>query len=426
MLGAKRCSAFLLVCVTVLAGGSLAAAAQDAFDVGKLPRMPGGKEVFVHQTSTIYTTPATVPQTAEVVGRLLAGAGWQKYVAPFSAQSTDPSLQILSFKKAAQGLSVFITVAPAQANATSVSYTPVAIANDLPFPKGANDIAFDPSKPYLSCVSTDSVDTTAAFFTGELKAAGWKIWSAKEGATAAAVVEKADKGGAYGYYVRDGRQPLLMVLTREDDKTRVELKAVPASLLVAENKGGKPAPESSSNAPAKSSNAPPPPPQKSTADDMIEDMLKQAMQTARDAMAQAQPGAQPPARPPAAAPSSGGTEPPLRAAAASPAPIPVPEGADDVEYDGEDGKLEFSSASSVSSVAAFYRNAMKPLGFREQRSVINRSNMVVLNFTKSGKDITVTVMQMGNKANVTANGEALVTMAAKPGSPKAQAADASD
>ena len=43
------------------------------------------------------------------------------------------------------------------------------------------------------------------------------------------------------------------------------------------------------------------------------------------------------------------------------APIPIPETAEDVEYDDADGSLEFTSASSVKQVAEFYRAAMKPL-----------------------------------------------------------------
>ena len=61
------------------------------------------------------------------------------------------------------------------------------------------------------------------------------------------------------------------------------------------------------------------------------------------------PAAQPPNDP----------EPALRVLAENKAPVPVPETAEDVEFDGADGKLEFSSASSLKAVADFYRSAMK-------------------------------------------------------------------
>lgn len=105
-------------------------------------------------------------------------------------------------------------------------------------------------------------------------------------------------------------------------------------------------------------------------------------------------------------------------------PIPMPDNAADVEFDGGDGKLEFSSDSSVSALATYYRSAMKPLGWKETPSVINRSNMVVLDFSKGGKSINITILQIGAAVNVTAIGEGLIT-AAGQAKADAQAADAS-
>jgi hypothetical protein len=108
----------------------------------------------------------------------------------------------------------------------------------------------------------------------------------------------------------------------------------------------------------------------------------------------------------------------LRAAASSDAPIPVPENAEDIEFDSDDGKLEFNSAASVKAVAAFYRSTMKAAGWREQGTVINRANMVVLNFSKSGADLAFTIMQMGGQTNVSVIGTGL-NAAAKPITPEA-------
>ena len=46
---------------------------------------------------------------------------------------------------------------------------------------------------------------------------------------------------------------------------------------------------------------------------------------------------------------------PLRALADSTTPVPLPENAEDVKFEGPDGRLEFNSASSVKAIAAFYR-----------------------------------------------------------------------
>ena len=105
----------------------------------------------------------------------------------------------------------------------------------------------------------------------------------------------------------------------------------------------------------------------------------------------------------------------LRPLASNDAPVPVPENAEDVEFDGDDGKLEFSSPSSVKSVADFYRSIMKQQGWGTQSSVINNANMVVLNFSKAGKSVSFTLMKMGPKTNVTADGAAL-KVAGRPNS----------
>ena len=76
---------------------------------------------------------------------------------------------------------------------------------------------------------------------------------------------------------------------------------------------------------------------------------------------------------------------PLHALADSKTPVPLPEGAENVEFNGDDGKLEFDSSSSVKALATFYRESMKSLGWKEQPSVINKSSMVVMEFSKAGK-----------------------------------------
>jgi hypothetical protein len=92
----------------------------------------------------------------------------------------------------------------------------------------------------------------------------------------------------------------------------------------------------------------------------------------------------------------------------------MPDNAEDVEFDGADGKLEFSSVSSPKAVADFYRSVMKQQGWNPQSSVINNPNMVVLNFAKANKSVSFTIMRMGNKTNVAADGPGLKMAAATP------------
>lgn len=105
---------------------------------------------------------------------------------------------------------------------------------------------------------------------------------------------------------------------------------------------------------------------------------------------------------------------PLTALADSKTPLPLPDNAEAVNFEGADGQLEFSSASSVKALSSFYRTSLKSAGWNEQPSVINQPNMAVMAFSKGGKSISMTVMQMGPKVNVRADGSGLVTEAAKP------------
>ena len=109
--------------------------AQQTVDTSLLPRLPGTKDIYASPATTIFTTTAPVPATAELVAKTLAAKGWQQYVLPYADVATSPNLAILRFKKGALGLQVMVTVAPAQNNATSVNYLPVPIAIDVPFPK---------------------------------------------------------------------------------------------------------------------------------------------------------------------------------------------------------------------------------------------------------------------------------------------------
>ena len=114
---------------------------------------------------------------------------------------------------------------------------------------------------------------------------------------------------------------------------------------------------------------------------------------------------------------------PLQALADKSTPVPLPEGAENVEFNGPDGKLEFNSSSTVKALADFYRGSLKPLGWKEQPSVINKSNMVVMEFSKGGKTLSFTVMQMGPKVEVSADGSGLVMANAKPDTATAEASN---
>ena len=129
---------------------------------------------------------------------------------------------------------MYISVAPAQGNATSVQYNAVPLKNDVPFPKDATNIEFDPNKPLLTLVSADPVDRTLDFYRRELGTLGWSLWSQKlngvqpPGGTSG----ELSKSGAYAYYLQGDRRLAALVLERaEAGRTKVKFEELPAGYL---------------------------------------------------------------------------------------------------------------------------------------------------------------------------------------------------
>jgi hypothetical protein len=343
-------------------------------------------------------------QIADIVDKALAASGWQQYVAPNTATTKDPSLRIMSLKKDTQALNVFITIAPAQNNATSVQYSAVPLKTDLPFTKDASELEYSPDRPSLALVTAEPVDKILNFYRKELGARGWSLWSEKLNAKqpADAPSGTVHERSGYAHYVNDNEPLVALVVTlqrAEAGKFKVELKEWPIGILEAEHKAYLNQQKPQETAPAVFAR----PPAVKIAG-INEDWKKP--NSATDALAGM--------KSPPALQAPDGPEMALRVLAENTAPVPLPEAAEDVEFDGAEGKLEFNSGASVKSVAEFYRSTMKQHEWDAQSSVINNANMVVLNFSKGRKAVSFTIMQIGSKVNVTADGSALKTAAAKP------------
>lgn len=400
-----RKSALAVLCLQIIGCG---VAQAEGLDTSKLPRSPGSKEIYAGPSSTIYTTQTNVNQTAETVRALLRANGWQQFAPNASTQPATNEMNIATYRKGPQAISVMVNTAPAQKNATSVNYTATLMRHDLPFTADATDIVYDPDRPMLSLMTGGSVDQTLSFYRSELVARGWSRWTSKggkiDGVTGPAG-ETTDHG-AFSYYVRENNtQPIILLLQRKPDgRLWTEIKPVPPSLLnsLVADKPEPPKPQPVAAAP----------PQRTAVDDAIDAALKDALSGAGAAITQAMKDINKPA--PKAAPNVqvAQAEAALRPSTEFKTVIPVPEGATDVEIDGTGGKIEFESTDSVRAVANFYRTTLKASGWRERPSVINRPNMAKLDFSKGDKDISMTIMQMGTSTNVMANGTGLVDEAA--------------
>jgi len=97
----------------------------------------------------------------------------------------------------------------------------------------------------------------------------------------------------------------------------------------------------------------------------------------------------------------------LRPLANTESPVPLPENASAVKFEGDSGALEFTSPSTPNSVVGFYRNEMKARGWKENRSPIDRPTMVRMDFTKGAQKIGFTVMLLGGNTRVSASGSGL-------------------
>ena len=469
-------------------------------DVAKLPRLEGAKDDAGRSAKdkAVYAVPGTLADTTAALVKLLGADGWKPYVAPLEEQHST----LMWFKKAGQALSVSFTIQPGKnertSEVTTVYYSPSRLQFGLAVPDDAADLVFDTNRPYLNLTTAAAVDATRDFYNKQLTAMGWSPLSATE-ATAKWPNAKLDANAAY--YDRGNKRPIMLTAQRSGDKTNVEIRVAPFALaqdlqadtevfglprpkLIKTSGGtdGRPRtahahviadvstvlafyrrelaarnwkeeaqgaivtpdevvlnyspPEGSAvlkigrkydlavatitqQIPVAAPKAAPAMPSGPAAkDDSVAAMMQQAQQMMRDATADAgAAGVRPPQR---MAQANEPTE-ALRPLAGNDAPVPVPENAEDVEFSGDDGKLEFSSPSSVKAVADFYRSAMKQQGWGTQSSVINNANMVVLNFTKAGKPVSFTIMKMGPKTNVSADGGALKVAGAKAA--KSDAAD---
>jgi hypothetical protein len=385
---------------------ALSPAAADGLDTGALPRVAGAKELYASPLSTIYSAPVPVADAAAAAAKALAGAGWRQYAAANANEAKTADVQVMNFKKGPLALNVLVTKSD-PATTANVNYTAKPLANDLPFPPDATDIAFDPNQPLLTCASSQPVAATLAFFTGQLAGMGWAPAPAGRN-------PNTDKAG-HAYFVRADHAPLLLVAQRGDDgATKIELKGATAEDLSAELAPAKPV----AAAPVAAAQAPAP---AATPDELSAAITKQVEQATADITKSAMATA--PAAKAATAPASAGAVETVAAMPGDPATIPVPSTAEAVKFDGAEGSLDFETQSSIKSVVAFYRAAMKPLGWQAEDSGIDKPNMVVLDFSRDGKDIELTVMRPIDKTEVEASGEGLVNEAEKAAAAPAPTAE---
>jgi hypothetical protein len=232
-----RSSLFALICISLLAAGCSKSEQDDgSFNASRLPRVSGAKEVFASPATTIFTSPEPVAQTADTLEKALVAGGWQRFVAPNTAYRQDPAMRSMQLKKGMQALNVYISIAPAQNNATSVQYSALPLKTDLPFTKDATSIEYSPERPLLTLLTAEPVDKALDFYRKELGARGWSMWSEKTNGKAPADAPSGvvHDNGAYAHYITDKDPSVALVVTLQKadaGKLKVELKQWPVGIL---------------------------------------------------------------------------------------------------------------------------------------------------------------------------------------------------
>jgi hypothetical protein len=433
-------------------------------------------------TSFTYWLDDTVPIAKKNVSKALGEDGWIAYVAPFDPPlERDFSFKVrnLSFKKGGQGVSLFFTTDGGNFSRTGVSITSDRLYNNIPVPPGASAVVFEHRRPLLDAIAPGTVEDLLAFFRAELAAAGWKPWSAADAARwPNAKIEETIEDGVRAYFTRDKndrQEPIQVSLGRRKDglvavEVRVPPFARPQVLKAGDETYGLPKPDRIKSASGRDGQTQ----RELTAtvpaerdvvlafyrremaklgwnegargpvengDNVVLNFAKpdttavlklgfkydlttvSLVQQLPDRIAQERAKARKDAEDQLKKRVEEVLRGPARVLEAMTAPtnspIPVPDTAEKVNFDAARGDVKFTSPSRVTEIAAFYRAAIKPLGFSELPAVIAHEAMTELNFMRGGKRLFITIMQMGERTDVRGYGPGLVAFAAEPRKPQA-------
>lgn len=387
---------------------TISARADMALDTSALARIPGAKETFASPATTLYTSPDTVAATAATVATLLAGDGWQPYSNPFGSKAENPNMEMISLKKGKQGLSVFVTVAPAQNNVTSVSYTAVPLVDDLPFLSDAAEIKYAPERPYLSLATQTELGVALAIYRAELTSRGWMPWSRTNNrkATAEEDTSEPNDNGRFAFFVRDGRRPLmLMIREREDGRRDVTIETVPEKLLTLA-KDDKPKADTETTSAQKAAAAEAAREANDAFDALAGQIMKDVQRATKQALADiADPKVQAlitPANGSAletnvAAPSEPRSAPApvkaveLRAEDQSGLPVPAPNTLNGTEKTPFRVSVHASVDAPLDTVLAFYRKELSALGWKELDGATANTERATAAFTSPDGPATLTI-----------------------------------
>jgi hypothetical protein len=235
---ARRSLLALIVAALAAAAPIAARADSGMIDVRTLPRLEGAvlepSKSNYPELGLIYKVPGSLADMIAGVRKLLVSDGWTEYSIPF-----ENSPRVGAFKKGAYGLRLFYMTDGDRTDRSAIDYSSDRLYVNLPFPEGATDIVYDSRSPYLSCVTSVTIEASLDFFRKQLVGLGWSPLSAADAAShwPNANLDEKLENGARAYFSRDTddggpkQSPVMLSLQpRADGKTAVEIKIAPFTL----------------------------------------------------------------------------------------------------------------------------------------------------------------------------------------------------
>jgi hypothetical protein len=100
-------------------------------------------------------------------------------------------------------------------------------------------------------------------------------------------------------------------------------------------------------------------------------------------------------------------------------PLPMPSGAQNVDYNSDSGSLHFSTPLKLQAVIDFYRTEMERQGWKESQDPFINPRIAILRYVKGDDGLTITINTSGDATDVSADGTFLKSAAAKSAPPSA-------
>lgn len=307
-------------------------------DTQTLPVAKGAKSLYASRVTSMWVSPAPVAEVAGECRGALVAAGWQEYVPANTARSENPEMALMTFRRGAAVVSVYIGVAPAQGGKTSIQYSAQLLRAELPWPADVALAEFSDEPAVLHARTQLSFDEALTFYREELKAQGLTMNAAliNIGETAASVIYS--RFPDEHYLVRLGQQP---------EGTQIDVESVTSA--------------------------------------EIEELARREF-----------PSEEMPAEPAPPADTASADDAPAAPRGLTARAIPLPDDADDVEYDADDEEIRFQSPTAIKKLAKFYRDGLAESGWDEGDIAVVTAQVATFEMThESGAELSFMMVNTG-------------------------------